>query len=101
MIATHLKLRSGDAQRTDTLGTAGARRIAIATWFRHSRDMASRWLSDGVFFGGAELRNNEARLSLTGLRSKMGEDTVLLCYFDVYEVLPYVGSMTVNSDVRR
>lgn len=65
----YLRLRSGDAQRTETLGTAGANRIAIATWFFHSRDNASRWLSVGVFFGGAELRNSEARLSLTGLQT--------------------------------
>lgn len=69
--STYLRLRSGEAQRTETLGTDGAKRIAIATWLRHSRDKASRWLSDGVFFGGAELRSNEARLSLTGLRVQM------------------------------
>lgn len=64
---THLRLRSGDAQRTETDGTLGASRIAIATWLRHSRENASRWPSDGDFFCGAELRSNEARLSLTGL----------------------------------
>lgn len=66
-VHSYLKLKSGDAQRTATLGTGGTRRIAIATWFFHKRQNESRWLSDGVFFGGAELRNNEARLSLTGL----------------------------------
>lgn len=65
---TYLKLRSGDAQRTAILGIGGTRRIAIITWFFHSRDNESRWLSDGVFFGGAELRSNDARLSLTGLK---------------------------------
>lgn len=63
----YLRLRSGDAQRTAMLGIGGTRRIAIITWFFQRRDNESRWLSDGVFFGGAELRNNEARLSLTGL----------------------------------
>lgn len=63
----YLKLRSGDAQRIAILGIGGTRRIAIITWFFQRRDNESRWLSDGVFFGGAELLNNDARLSLTGL----------------------------------
>lgn len=63
----YLKLRSGDAQRIAMLGIGGTRRIAIITWFFQRRDNESRWLSDGVFFGGAELLNNDARLSLTGL----------------------------------
>lgn len=64
---THLKLRSGDAQRTAILGIGGTSLIAIITWFFQRRDNESRWLSDGVFFGGAELRSKDARLSLTGL----------------------------------
>lgn len=64
---SYLKLKSGEAHRTATLGMAGTSRIAIATWFFHKRDKASRWLSDGVFFVGAELRSSDARLSLTGL----------------------------------
>lgn len=67
--STYLKLRSGDAQRTAMLGIGGTRRIAIITWFFQRRDKESRWLSDGVRFGGAELRSNDARLSLTGLDS--------------------------------
>lgn len=69
----YLKLKSGDAQRTATLGTGGTRRIAMAIWFFHKRQNESLWLSDGVFLGGAELRNNEARLSLTGLTKKSDE----------------------------
>lgn len=68
---TYLKLRSGDAQRTAILGICGTRRIAIITWFFQRRDNESRWLSDDVFFGGAELRSNDARLSLTGLLQKI------------------------------
>lgn len=67
LFSTYLKLKSGDAHRTATLGMGGTRRIAIATWLFHSRDKVSRWLSDGVFFGGAELRSYDALLSLTGL----------------------------------
>lgn len=67
--STYLKLRSGEAQRTAILGIGGTKRIAIITWFFQRRDSESRWLSDGVFFGGAELRNNDARLSFTGLRT--------------------------------
>lgn len=66
---TYLKLRSGDAQRIAMLGIGGTRRIAIITWFFQRRDRESRWLSEFVFFGGAELRNKDARLSLTGLNN--------------------------------
>lgn len=75
---TYLRLRSGDAQRTAMLGICGTKRIAIITWFFQRRDNESRWLSDDVFFGGAELRSNDARLSLTGLlQNKMGKNQIM------------------------
>lgn len=65
---TYLKLKSGEAQRTATLGICGTRRMAQATWLRQRRIYESFWLSVGIFLVGADPRNKEARLSLTGLQ---------------------------------
>lgn len=60
-------LKSGDAQRTATLGMGGTTRIAIATRFFQRCVRLPRCPSRGFFFGVTVLRNREARLSLTGL----------------------------------
>lgn len=69
---TYLKLKSGEAQRTATLGICGTKRMAHATWLRHKRIYESFWLSVGIFLVGAEPRSKEARLSLTGLQKGVG-----------------------------
>lgn len=71
-VQTHLKLKSGEAQRTATLGICGTSRMATATWLRHKRIYESFWLSLGIFLVGAEPRSKEARLSLTGLQIGLG-----------------------------